>query len=625
MRFAKKRQDVVTYKGNNTGVNLANEINSFFTGDNVLGIQMPSPPGIDQKRYLFNNSNALTVNNLFKTEKNSQFNLNLVYLNDHENRESNARSTYYIPGEKMLVIDEEMNSARNTDRLETELHYELNEDKRYLKNSLNISGLWDHCLGDVLTATNIHQKLKEPSFSVSDNFSWTKRTSNNKGFTLNSSVGFKSTPQKLMIYPGVYPDMFNNGHDYAMLRQDTRINKFYLNNDLSLIQSIKWGRFSVYPDVKLDFEYRNLNSSIYSQNGNDQAVLVPADSMRNDLDWMKWAAKADARISYRSNRLRLDFGFPVEYTVIQLNNKITSGKETIDKYFFEPWIQISYTVNTNLKIQGSYRFHNRVGDMMSLYPGYILRSYRSLNRYDSRLSESSGNGGYIGFEYKDIVNMFFINSDVSYNFSKNNILYGQNFRGILSVVSSIEQETSQNSISINGRVSKGIDWKKVLFELVSSYGISSFQQLQQNMLIDCNSKGLNVSGSFSCRPVSLLDFNYKGDWGKSWSKIKTGGNAASFSSLKNNIDLDVNLPKDLVVNLGFEHYYNSASLGNKNLSFGDLGMTYIRKRIRYSLSWNNIFNTDSYTIASYGAVNSFQSIYHIRPANVMLKVKLILK
>jgi|GEM_PF-5341982 len=45
----------------------------------------------------------------------------------------------------------------------------------------------------------------------------------------------------------------------------------------------------------------------------------------------------------------------------------------------------------------------------------------------------------------------------------------------------------------------------------------------------------------------------------------------------------------------------------------------------YSLSWNNIFNTDNYTSSYFDAINTFQRIYHIRPSNIMFKVRIKLK
>lgn len=630
MYFAKKRQNITTYKGNNSGVNLSNELRSFygqtnFGAENILNVQMPSSPGIDQKRYLFNNSNAVTVNNLFKSKENSQLNLNLIYLNDHENRKSNEYSSYYLPGERKIVIDEGLASAKNTDRLETEIRYNLNETNNYINNFLNISGLWENSMGDVSSTMNVHQALRQPSFSVSNDFNWVKKTSDEKGFKVYSTLGFKTTPQKLMIYPGLYPDIFNDGNDYSMLKQDSRINSCYSNNTFTLLSPIMFGKFRIDSDLGLNLEYRNLHSSVYTKNGDNQALLASSDSMKNNLDWMKYSAYTSATLKYYVEALKIDVSFPINYNIIQLNNKITSDKENICKLYFQPSLSISYEVNTKLKLTGGYSFYNQTGNMMSLYTGYILSDYRSLNRYDGQLSESSGNGGSISLSYKDLVNMFFFSSGLNYNYSKSNILYGQNFQGILSVISSIEQEHSQNGVSVNSHISKGFDWKNIVTTLNASYGTSSAEQLRQNTLIDCRSKGLNLTGSLDCKPVSYVVFAYKGVWGKSWTKIESGENASSFNSFVNNLSLDISLPKNLSINLGYEHYYNSASLGSKRLSFTDLGMSYVWKKMHYSLSWNNIFNTDNYTSSYYDAINTFQRIYHIRPSNIMLKVMLKLK
>ena len=630
MYFAKKGQNMTTYKGNNSGVNLSNELRSFYSktsfgGENLLNIQMPSPPGIDQKRYLFNNSNAITVNNLFKTKENSQLNLNLIYLNDHENRESNEFSSYYLPGEKKIVIDEGLTSAKNTDRLETEIRYNVDEKDKYINNFLNIAGIWDKSQGDVISSQNVHQELRRPSFMALNDFNLVKKTSDEKGFTVHSTMGFKTTPQRLMIYPGLYPDIFNGGKEYSMLKQETRINCFYSNNNFALLSPLLFGNFRVDSDLGFNIDYRNLYSNIYTKDSYNQTLLASADSMKNNLDWMKYSAYASATLKYHIEALKIDFHLPINYDLIQLYNKITSDKDDICKLYFQPSFSISYEVNNKLKLTGGYSFNNQTGNMMSLYTGYILSNYRSLNRYDGQLSQSSGNGGSISLSYKDLINMFFLSSNVSYDYSKNNMLYGQNFQGILSVISSIEQEHSQNGVSVNGHISKGFDWKNIVTTLDVSYGTSSAKQLRQNTLVNCKSKGLNITGSLDCKPVPCAIFAYKGIWGKNWSKIESGENSSSFSSFVNNLSLDISLPKSLSINFGYEHYYNSASLGSKNLSFTDMGISYIWKKINYSLSWNNIFNTDNYTSSYFDAINTFQRIYHIRPSNIMFKVRIKLK
>lgn len=116
----------------------------------------------------------MTINNVIKTKEDNELNFNLLYLNDHENRESNARTSYYLSGQDVLVIDEDMASSKNTDRLETELRYNRNNNNNYLNNYLNAEGVWNSSLGTIFSKDAITQRLKKPTFRINNSFQWVK-------------------------------------------------------------------------------------------------------------------------------------------------------------------------------------------------------------------------------------------------------------------------------------------------------------------------------------------------------------------------------------------------------------------------------------------------------------------
>jgi len=266
-----------------------------------------------------------------------------------------------------------------------------------------------------------------------------------------------------------------------------------------------------------------------------------------------------------------------------------------------------------------------MGDVMEFYPGYILSSYRSLMRKAGQLFESQSNGGGIGVDYKDFINLWFINSNVSYSRNRSNLLYGQNFQGILSVNSLRELDNKTNSISLGINITKGFDWKKLSINLNPSYSITLSKTLQENELIDYTSKGLYVRGSMTCKPIEIINLEYRSNWSRSQNIIANSVNTAEYSSWTNDVKLDIDLPKDFIITAVFEHYYNSSTTTNKNLSFIDLGLTYIWNKTHISLDWNNILNTTNYVTYRYDGINSFQNTYRIRPAIIMLKVSLQIK
>lgn len=630
MCFAKKWQNITTYKGNNSGLDLSPEINSLgssadFDGENMLGVQMPSSPRIDSKRYLFNNSNVVTVNNIFKTDSDATVNVNIAFLNNRETRDGSAIASYYIPGKDNLVVSEEMNSKTNTNRLDAGLQYNLNKTKKNIDNSLDVSALWDDVRGDVTSIQTIHQELKKPYFSATDNFEWIKKTTDTKGFRFHSIIGIKSIPQELSISPGMYSDLLNNGANYNLLKQETRVNNFNARNQFTLLSPLSLGGFSISPDLELNGELRDLTSEMLIQDNAGILKTIEADSMRNKLDWIKYNAKFTLPLRYKSNMLDANLNLPIDYCFILINNKILQNKQNFHRFYFQPSFNVSFHITSKIDLTGSYRFKNEMGNVMSYYSGYILSNYRNLSRNDGRIYESQTNGGDFGIEYKDIVNLLFYGSRLSYDHSKSNLLYGQNFQGILSVASPVERENTGKGVTAFAFINKSFEWKKIYLSLKSWYNVSSSKMLQENKLIDLTGKYFSLNGTISCKPIEVIKVEYKSDWNNNLTTIINSGKTTAYNSCTNNLNVDIDLPKDLIYHVGFEHYYNSSTSVNKNLSFVDMGLTYIWKKTHFSLDWNNIFNTDNYVTYFYDGINSYQNSYHIRSSSIMLKVKLQMK
>jgi hypothetical protein len=630
MIFAKNWQNITTYKGNNAGVDLSSEIYSFnlsvrFDGDNMLYVNTPNSPGIDKKRYLFNNSNVVTVNTILKTDSNETVTVNLAYLNSQENKKGSAITSYFIPGKENMVVSEDMNSNSNTNRLDADITYDLNNKKKNLTNRLNISALWDDVRGDVISNQTIHQELRKPTFSITDKFDWTIRTGEKKGFQVNTTLGFKSIPQELTITPGMYPGLLNNGQDYNLLKQETRVNNFNINNQIHTYSPISIGDFSLNPRVELNGEYRNLTSQMHVQDNTGMLKPIETDSMRNNLDWTRYNAIVALPLSYRNSFWDIRLSLPINYNYIVINNKIRDDKQYLHRLYFQPRLSILYHATAKLDLSANYGYNNSMGNVLSFYPGYILSGYRSLSRSAGRIYESQTEAGEVNVSYRDIINMLFFTTNVSYTRNKSNLLNGQNFEGILSVNSPIERDNKSNIIGIGATITKGFDWKRLSINFNPSYSITSSKTLQENELIDYKSKGLYVRGSLTCKPIEIMNLEYRSSWSKSQTVIANSVNTTEYSSWTNDVKLDIDLPKDFIITAVFEHYYNSATTTNKNLSFIDLGLTYIWNKTHISLDWNNILNTTNYVTYRYDGINSFQNSYRIRPATIMLKVSLQIK
>ncbi|MDP4291049.1 MAG: carboxypeptidase-like regulatory domain-containing protein, partial [Bacteroidota bacterium] len=457
MYFAKGQQNMYTYKENNSGVDLSNELKSFTGGDqisggNMLNVQMPASPGISQKRYLFNNSNAATINNLIKFNSGRQFTFNLIYLNDLQTQQSAAISSYYLPGDSILRINEKLNAVKNINRFETKLQYNINEEKYYLNDDFNIAGSWERSSGEIISNQTIQQSLYRPSFALTNYFNLINRKDNGKGIEFSSRNSYMSNPETLILHPGLYPDIFMAGSYYSALGQQVSLNTFQSSNNFSLLSSLNFHKIILEPKASLNIESQHLNSELRPLGETENALHSTPDSLKNNLDWLKSEVNLAVESSYHFANNAIYLTLPVSYKMLKLTNKIPGEKQSNDYLFFEPSIHTWFPINDKISLSGSYTFSNQLGNIQTLYPGYILLSYRNINAYNNKLSKAQTNGGELGLSYKDLIPAMFIRVSLSYHHSKKDVLEGQDFNGIMNTTYAIGKGNVSVDRSINGTI-----------------------------------------------------------------------------------------------------------------------------------------------------------------------------
>ncbi len=138
--FRRNSQFLATYKGNNTGEDLSQELYSFDNDysrtSNISTISMPSAPGIDKRFYYFNRSHNATFNNVYRVGKSGELGINAAYLNDRDTRQSHSATTNYLPDCGVNTVDEVMNGTARMQKAYGDLTYMNNGDKNYLKEQL---------------------------------------------------------------------------------------------------------------------------------------------------------------------------------------------------------------------------------------------------------------------------------------------------------------------------------------------------------------------------------------------------------------------------------------------------------------------------------------------------------
>lgn len=629
MYFGKKRQHISTCKTNNNGMNVSKELQSF-TGSNSIGglqmtsVQQPSPPRIRFERYNFNETHAITLNNLNVMKNDAKLNTNILFYHNKDKRHGFSRTIYLIPGTEEQTIVEDISAQSDANNLEGELDYNLNKEHNYFNNNLKISGKWDDNKGDVVTVRYVRQHLDNKSFSATNSTRWVKQGENEKGIEVSSRNAFRTQPHHLNVTPGLYPDLFNEGEEYSSLKQNVRSSAFISDNRVSILSAISLGKLKLNPAANLSLEHRILQSDFDLIDKQLISYSVTDISMSNDIQFTRVKSGLSLDATYNIENFKLNLSLPVIYRYTDLDNRLID-KNSLNrgKLYFQPAFIARYQPNEKIEMTVNGAHNSSIPGLDALYTGYILQNYRRINRYnDTGLFDSKSMSGSFGTSYKDVLRMFFAKGEISYSHYSSDGIYGQTIENMLTITEFLEKPNKGSSLSISGRTSKGFNWNQLLISLDGSWGQSESDQLRQKEFVKYKSQWLRANLKVNLRPLSWLTAEYKGGWGRSKAKVSTGERFKAIQSLTQEMNAYISLPFGLDLNGSWEHYYNSAAETNKNFSLLDTGLGYTKNKKRYSLSWTNILNTSKYVSASYGALNSYYSEYDIRPMAVMLNIRL---
>jgi hypothetical protein len=630
--FAKRQQNISTYKANNSGDNVTSEFQvhygyeyDYVESNNSLYIQSPSTPPVSEKRYLQNNANAFTLNHLVKLKNDWECTVNALYYNDHLKKEGYSVYEQYFAGDSTLAIEEKVSSVNNRNNAEVAVRLNANTNDYYFNNSFNIKGNWDNDRGFGNTKSagideNISQELNKPSFSVDNTLKIVKNIKQNS-YNVNFSARYASSPHTLTVTPAL-SSIVGEGNLSSII-QDMRSNDFA--SILQLSYGTTLGDFTLDYSIGEKVDIHNLNTSLY---GGTQQERETPDSLKNNLFYNNYQTEFHQTYSYRRGKFKSTVDLPLTYYLLTVDDRIPDKFAAHNKLIFNPSAYISYNITQELTVSANANYGKLFGDMSSSYTGYIMHGYRNLlkNTID-RLFEFRSEGAGTGIGYRSAFNALFINAGINYSRSWKNLLYGYNYQGVMSVKTTIDQPTESDAYRINFGASKGLSFLGATLRISGEYSKGRGEQLIQDEILKYHSQGYSAGSSINAVPFSFIGINYSFLWRQNKSfVIERSERFFPIRETSQNMQINIFPTKTLTVIFRAEHQYNSAIIdGNRYTSFADAGVKFKRKKLDLELEFNNIFNSKQYVSASYSDISTYYYTYNLRPASILLRARFKLK
>ena len=615
--FSKKWQSINTYKCNNSGNDLTSEFTSFYsdaisnnTGD-MLSTLSPSSPPISLRRYLFNNTHAVSSNLLRAISKDVQFSANILYYNDYLTKEGSSISSYYLSQDSILQIKENSEYNQSTNNAEATFKIESNKEKVYFANSLNLSAKWDFNNGNTITPDIVRQHLDAKKFNITNKFDLKKNIGGNI-LSFVSTNSYNHTPQEMTVKSNLYKDLFANDVHVEELIQNTVFNGF--NSDNVLFMGFHAGNFIFGGSAVANMEIQTLESSL---NPVGQRII---DSLNNNLVWNKYNVSLRSGCTYKKNGLQVGLSLPIEYDILHIIDKIPNTKENIDRLSFNPYFNLVYDFSSRWTVKANYSHNSYFGSIRSIFTGYILQTYNMLNRYDGQLADNKSDNYYLRFAYRNVTKSFFGNINFFYEQYHSNLLLDRSFIGIIRKQETIIHNTITDTYGFSSELSKYFSKIRTTVKLKPNYLYASSSIIQQGEIIDYDDEIFGLKCGLETCLFSSVEVSCDINWNISRT-ITATETYPNINTLSNFLKINVFPMEKITVTAGLEHYYTTSVSNKTNMFFADLYLKYKFSKIDLSLAWCNIFNTTEFNTITYNEVNKFIYNYEVRPSQIILTMK----
>jgi len=628
MMFKDKYKAINYLKGNNTGEDVQNDflshnLSSYLQRINndppatVLSLGTINTPDLAENRYLFDQSAAVSLNNLVNLKKGEQLKVNLHYVHDTQHQDYKQQTQVYLPNDTVRYSETEKNRFR-PDILHGQFTLNINKDKFYLNDALvtdysrktNYSGLNTN-------GTAVNQVFKDNTFNFSNEFNLVKPLKSNNIIEFYSYVSHVSEPENRTIDPGLNPAVFNNGNPYAQLNQTVNVPTWFTNNYFSF--KIPSDNFTQSFRAGFLVQSQKLGSDLNVVQSN--GIINPeSDSSANRLNWTRKKVYAEAAYDLPGKILKANLTLPLSLQQIGYSDSLYALNKNLTRLYFDPQLRIKYMVGIENFVTALYNFRNVIGNIQDVYNGYILKDYRTLYANNADLTEQKNQTAALGFNYRKALTLFFWSVNFSYgHMAANNIT-----SGIIS--NSLQQRivlpyhNITDSWTANGYISKYSFALRTTFSGGIMWQSNSSNQIQNNVLLPYNTVMTNLNVGAETKVSSQVTFSYKANLNQTGSHSSGDAPTYHIKGLVQQASLNYNPNDNLLFKLSGEHYITYQSQANElKYFFADASARFrIEKwKTDLELSANNFLNVKTYN-ALYLSANTLTASSYTLPGKIIL-------
>ena len=628
MYFAKRRQNITLYKGNNTGDDVSKELTQHYSSINSVGLYpfcptnvvLPSGSGLSQKRTFDNHSHIATLNHLEKLNKDTELGLNVAYYNDRIRREGNSVGDQFISDDSRLLTSETMTSETKINNLNIQGRYNWNAQNGFMANVLKFDTNWNSDRVEGLLSSertgaahmnygndHVRQHFDRPQISVSNTFN-TIRNFGKNTLDLHFSAGYAHRPNTLTV--GIDSLLQGSSTAYTQGVNSHHIaTRFNTNYGIRVAEVFRFS-YGISASANLHGIVTDLNG-FTPPAGNNQ--------INNDLWYNTYCIALNQSYKYEKPDIDITLGLPLELYTQTLDDKIRNDRHGYTHLLFFPSLSMNWIITRNLWFNANANYSKTMGDPGGIYSGYIMSNYRTFQRsYVEQLSETKNYGANVGLRYRNAIRSLFANIAFNYNRTHDNQIYGYSYEGATSVVQAVDQPTVGSRYSLSGEASKGFNFLRSTVRVFGGYDLSENERLISQSLYQYRAHNIRFGGALSFSPAEWLGVVYTSGFSQSFSYTEGHHNqAVRVKSNTQRLAMSVYPTKNLTLTLAAEDNYNNLTEKNRHAWFGDVSAKLKLKRFDLEFQLNNIFDQRQYTRVNYSGLDIYTQTSQLRPRNII--------
>lgn len=628
MYFGRRFQTMDTYKTNNTGDDVSEEIFGSLMGFSdgafsVLGVKSPSVPPLEKNRYLDNQTHMVSTNSIVRLRRGLNLRANVQYQHDLREDEGTSVTTYHLakPAQE-FTISESILSRTRLDRFTADIDVESNTKERYITDKLSFSGSWRTGYGSVNNnGSPVGQFFRHPGLSLGNHFRY-MRSNGSLMWDVSSDITYNDRPETLTVTPLLYEGLFGDGTmaEGAVQSLSARRLTAYHKAGLTFNRNGWFASLTFRADAAVDIMHSEL-SPLTTDGTPSQAT----DSMRNDILRQEYTIAAQPSVSYRiGKKFNVSAYASLGYKGIRQKDRVRGGTGSIDRPLVSPVFSMQLAITPELKLSASASYDESYGGLYSDYEGYIMSNYRHISRTGGELPRHRLQNYGADLSYAATHIATFTKISGGYWRSWNSHTYGTVYDGTLTRVEAVDSPGISHGVNVTANASKLFFAISTTVKASTSWSRTWSSLYRQHELYQSEMDNISGALAFSSSFCDWAAMDYGVSASRSRSMTDIGGAQPPIHSLRQNAALNLSFAESVLLRIGGEHYYNDAVSGGRSMFFLDASISWRTKRLELTLECRNLLGTDTYSSAVYSDITTYVYTYRLRPLTALLKIRFTL-